>query len=141
LDSEQLSYFSSKRVLIVDDAKMIRVLMTRILERKGAMCIQAEDGLDAIKCVKDAIARNQIFEVILMDFIMPHMDGPTATSMIRELGYRGLIIGITGNMMPEDVRHFLDHGANTVFPKPIHFEDLDVYLSETAADNKTLRDL
>ena len=37
------------------------------------------------------------FNVILMDYVMPIMDGPTATSVIRDLGYRGPIFGVTGN--------------------------------------------
>ena len=37
------------------------------------------------------------FDAILMDFIMPNMDGPTATRQLRTMGYTGVIFGVTGN--------------------------------------------
>jgi CheY-like chemotaxis protein len=59
------------------------------------------------------------YDVILMDFVMPCMDGPTATYHIRNTGYKGLIIGVTGNTMQFDVDHFIEKGANSVLPKPV----------------------
>lgn len=53
---------------------------------------------------------------------MPNMRGTEATKNIRELGYCGVIIGITGNALPEDVREFMDHGADGVVPKPFDME-------------------
>lgn len=47
------------------------------------------------------------------------MCGPVAAKKIRELGYRGLIFGATGNALPEDIQDYLDHGADYVLIKPI----------------------
>ena len=44
---------------------------------------------------------------------------------MRELGYRGLIVGLTGDTGEEDVRHFMAHGANAVLPKPFNIDELD----------------
>ena len=46
------------------------------------------------------------------------MRGPDATSKIRAIGFEGIVIAVTGNALPEDVKDFLDHGADAVMPKP-----------------------
>ena len=60
-----------------------------------------------------------------MDFEMPEMNGPTASRHIRELGCDSFIVGITGNVLPEDIAHFKENGANLVFPKPVRLPDLE----------------
>ena len=60
-----------------------------------------------------------------MDAEMPVMKGPEATQRLRELGYTDtLIIGVSGNVLPEDVSRFLTHGADAVLPKPLKIPDL-----------------
>eukprot|EP01035_Chromulina_nebulosa_P069568 gene69568-biopygen41157 len=57
---------------------------------------------------------------ILMDFIMTSMHGPEAARIMREdLSYRGPIIGLTGNALPEDIDLFVSGGANQVVTKPL----------------------
>ena len=66
------------------------------------------------------------YDAILMDFVMPVMDGPTATKAIRAMGYSEPIFGVTGNGMKEDIEHFIAHGATGVLVKPLNqgvFED------------------
>ena len=55
---------------------------------------------------------------------MPNMDGPTSTKMIRRMGYKGCIVGVTGNGLESDILHFKEHGADEVFIKPL---DLDIF--------------
>ena len=59
-----------------------------------------------------------------MDFIMPNMDGPTATREIRRLGSRGRIVGLTGQLLPEEVALFLQSGVNEVLGKPLNMSRL-----------------
>ena len=59
------------------------------------------------------------------DFEMPRMNGPDATEKIRELGFQALIIGVTGNVLAEDVNFFLSKGANRVLPKPVSMDLLN----------------
>jgi CheY-like chemotaxis protein len=60
-----------------------------------------------------------------MDFVMPVMDGPTATQAIRRLGFSGPIIGLTGNAMEGDINYFIARGANQVLTKPLKIDDFD----------------
>ena len=55
----------------------------------------------------------------LMDFVMPSMDGPTATKEIRSLGYTAPIFGVTGNTLDTDTNYFIVSGANIVSAKPL----------------------
>jgi CheY-like chemotaxis protein len=66
-----------------------------------------------------------MYDVVILDYHMPVMDGPTACKQIRELGFTGLIVGITGNASPADTEHFLACGANKVFVKPVNVEALN----------------
>lgn len=59
------------------------------------------------------------WDFVLMDFEMPIMNGPTATKELRNMGFNVPIIGITGNVLPQDVEMFLSHGANAVLAKPL----------------------
>lgn len=59
------------------------------------------------------------YDSILMDYEMPVMNGPTATGLIRELGSDVFIIGITGNVLSDDVQYFKSKGANDILAKPL----------------------
>ena len=61
---------------------------------------------------------------------MPQMNGPCATKGIRSMGCDAFVIGITGNVLPEDVICFCEHGANAVLPKPLNFGELERLWSE-----------
>ncbi len=56
---------------------------------------------------------------------MPRMDGITATRKIRALGFSGLIIAVTGNVVASDVDEFIQAGANRVLGKPVRKVDIE----------------
>ena len=89
-------------VLVVDDSRLSRKMLLKCLQSDKHVCTEAEDGVIAVAKVRermDLIARGigRPYDAILMDFIMPNMDGPTATKAIRTLGFTGPIYGVTGN--------------------------------------------
>jgi two-component system, sensor histidine kinase len=98
----QCSHSHSFNILVVDDSRLNRKMLLKCLRADGHTCFEAEDGLEAIEMVKERINHatrgyGKLFDAVLMDFIMPNMDGPTATKEIRALGYTAPIFGVTGN--------------------------------------------
>jgi CheY-like chemotaxis protein len=88
-------FISAMHILIVDDSKMNRKMVSKFLKGDDYLCDEAEDGLEAIRMVKenlDTFERGEIrkpYHAILMDSTMPLCNGPTATMKIREMGYSG----------------------------------------------------
>jgi two-component system, sensor histidine kinase len=70
-----------------------------------------------------------------MDHIMPNLEGPAATKQIRDLGYKGLVIGLTGQLQPEEQQLFKEQGANHVLAKPVDLTILRGIL-EACVSNK-----
>lgn len=110
------------RVLIVDDAALNRKMLSRLLTNRGYLCDEAENGEDAVNMVKKAMGAERCYDSILMDYEMPVMDGPSSVAMLRSIGCDAFVIGITGNVLPEDVAHFKNCGANSVFGKPVNVQ-------------------
>jgi len=82
--------------------------------------LEADDGTTALDAMRSEAAAGRVIDYVLMDFVMVHMNGPEAVQRMRtELGYEGVVIGITGNALPEDLTYFKDHGANAVITKPL----------------------
>lgn len=72
---------------------------------------------------------------------MPRMRGKEATKHIREIGYDGVIIGVTGNAMDEDIREFISSGADLVLPKPFDIEQFLKHVNELRAQKEKLEDM
>ena len=118
------------RVLVVDDAATNRKMLCRLLQHKY-VTLEAEDGQEAVDMVLASLDTDHSIQVVLMDNHMPRMDGPTASKLLRERGYTGVIIGVTGNTLPEDIEHFMSHGADKVLPKPVDTDVLDQTIAGT----------
>ena len=80
-------------------------------------------------CV-DEINSNDIYDLIFMDNQMPIMNGPETSKKIRELGYNIPIIGLTGNIMEDDINYFIQQGANEVLGKPTKKDKLNEILNK-----------
>eukprot|EP01042_Synura_sphagnicola_P036288 gene36288-biopygen503 len=129
-----------RRVLVVDDAVSNRKMLCRVIRNRCSVIVEADNGLNAVDMVKASLTSSgslapngctcQPFDLIIMDFIMPVMDGPTAIKEIRGLGYTGLILGLTGNVLDSDKNLMLKSGANFVLTKPFELDAFDRALQE-----------
>ena len=119
-------------VLVVDDAVSNRKMLSRLLKSRCRTISQAADGREALNMVIESLsaASELQYDIILMDFIMPEMDGPTATKEIRKAGYTGLLFGLTGNVLESDIEYFIAQGANDVLTKPFDIKAYDGLVAE-----------
>ena len=62
--------------------------------------------------------------LLFLWFVLVVQNGPDAVKNLRARGYRGLIVGITGDTDARDIEHFRSQGANVVLSKPIRVDDL-----------------
>jgi CheY-like chemotaxis protein len=125
--SESLSHRDGPlRILVVDDAVTNRKLLARLLERRGHSSDQGKNGKEAVQKVMESLKNGDPYDTILMDYEMPVMDGPTASKEIRALeGCDSLIVGVTGNALPEDIARLRSCGAKAVLIKPFQIEALE----------------
>lgn len=98
LEEIKKSILNDKRVLIVDDSKMIRHLLVKEFNEQGCQVSEAEDGLDGF--IKTHATQP---DLIIMDLIMPKMGGLEAIARIRELYPDIHIIILTSTSKKEDV--------------------------------------
>jgi CheY-like chemotaxis protein len=118
------------RALIVDDVTSTRKMMVRALASSFEEIVQASDGQEAVDMVKDSFEKVKPFDIIFMDSVMPNMGGIEACRIIRSLGYDGMVVAITGNILPEDVMEFTMAGANKLIGKPVKLDQLMDILKE-----------
>ncbi len=108
---------SGKKVLIVDDDARNIFATTSILERYNMNVLNAESGKDGIEILKNT----PDIDVVLMDIMMPEMDGYQAMRKIRKLkAFKTLpIIALTAKAMPEDRSKCIKAGASDYIVKPV----------------------
>ena len=83
---------SALRFLVVDDAATARRFVRHMLEKRlGHTVVEATDGANAVKLVAKSMRDMQPYDAIFMDCVMPIMDGMTATTEIKALGFFGQV--------------------------------------------------
>ncbi|WP_240501591.1 ATP-binding protein, partial [Streptomyces neyagawaensis] len=111
-----------RRVLIVDDDIRNVFALTHVLGRVGMPVLYAENGREGI----ETLERNPDVELVLMDIMMPEMDGYETISAIRRTPrWAGLpIVALTAKAMPGDREKSIARGANDYVPKPVDVDQL-----------------
>jgi signal transduction histidine kinase/CheY-like chemotaxis protein/CHASE3 domain sensor protein len=114
--------FEGRKVLLVDDDVRNIFALTSALEQKGAVVVIGRNGREAIERLNEF----EDIDLVLMDVMMPEMDGFSATTLIRkEARWRKLpIIAVTAKAMKDDQERCLQAGANDYLAKPIDLDRL-----------------
>lgn len=108
----------NRNILVVEDNKINQMITKKILEKNKMICMVADNGMDAIKLVKE-----NDFDVILMDIHMPGISGIQATQKIREFDKQIPIIALTAVTIDENLDDFYRAGFNEIIPKPFKTEE------------------
>jgi signal transduction histidine kinase/DNA-binding response OmpR family regulator/CHASE3 domain sensor protein len=115
-----------RRILVVEDDVRNVYSLTSILEPRGARVQIARNGREAIEAIDRSFKEGSAIDLVLMDVMMPVMDGLMATEKIRQNpDWRKLpIIMLTAKAMPDDQERCLSAGANDYMAKPLDVEKL-----------------
>ncbi|WP_410004521.1 response regulator [Aequorivita nionensis] len=125
--------FDNKTVMIVEDNKINQMITKKILEKKKMVCTVVDNGMDAIK-----FAKEEDFDIILMDIHMPGISGIEATKKIREFNKTVPIIALTAITIEENLENFYKAGFNEFIPKPFKAEDFFEKINRVLRSNDFL---
>ena len=115
----------TKAILVADDDPDILSIVSMSLETQGYTVHKATNGREAVD-----LAKTHHPDLILMDMMMPTLDGMGAIARIREIeaqsgvGHKTPIIAVTAHAMRGDMERFLEGGADGYVAKPIRFDEL-----------------
>ncbi|NDP28347.1 MAG: response regulator [Flavobacterium sp.] len=112
------SVLKNKKILVVEDNKINQMVSKKMLKNKGIICEIIDNGEEAIE-----VARNQKFDMILMDVHLPGINGTIATQQIRKFDKTTPIIALTAISLNENRDMLLSYGMNDVITKPFVPED------------------
>ena len=123
------------KVLLAEDNPVNQKLALKLLERQGWKVTVASDGREAVERAKE-----ENFDLILMDVQMPEMDGLEATRAIREWerdkGRHTPIVALTAHAFEEDRRRCLEAGMDAYLSKPIKVQELFKTIEALLSDHE-----
>jgi len=109
-----------EKILIVDDDKYISLLLYNFLEDEGYLCETAENGLEAL----EKVSKGNKYDMVLLDFVMPKMNGMEFLSAVKEINPKLPIMMISGYRTRENTLEALRLGAIGFIKKPFSLNDV-----------------
>jgi len=124
---------NGKKILIVDDNKLNLKVTNRLLELYNADTTLVESGIEAIELVKE----NNIYDLILLDQMMPGMDGTETLHKLRELeNFNTPVVVLTADAIKGRKEEYLKQGFDDYISKPIDKKELSRVLSRFLKDHE-----
>jgi PAS domain S-box-containing protein len=124
------------KILVVEDEPNVRRILSSFLTRRGYQVHTAGDGEEGVKRVDEALGKSQPYDLVLMDLMLPKIDGVGAISMITARDPSVQIVVVTGVTTPETVQEALERGARFTFTKPLHFTGLGLAVDALIEERK-----
>lgn len=114
------------RALIVDDSRFVRGYLRGLLQKRGIECEEAADGEAALGCLHGDL----IFDLVLLDWNMPVMNGLEMLKHLRSEGFTGLrVLMVTTEAENNYIRCAMEAGADEYLMKPFDHDALDQKLA------------
>ncbi|MEO6948154.1 MAG: response regulator [Ginsengibacter sp.] len=117
-----------KKILIIDDDRNNILALNAVLKSKGFDCVSATSASTGIEMLK----ANSVFGLVLMDMMMPDIDGYEAMKMLHSLPSLSSIpiVAVTAQAMTGDKERCLNAGASGYVSKPINIEELETMIHQ-----------
>mgnify|MGYP000264598748 FL=1 len=125
VENASLEPFNHKRLLVVEDNKVNQQVIMIMLRHLGLNADVANDGVEAVEAVQ-----KKDYDLVLMDWQMPRMDGLEATRRIRasRSDSKPIIIAVTANAMSGDLDKCMEAGMDDYLSKPIRRDKIELTL-------------
>ena len=120
------------RLLFADDERTIRLVLTEELQLLGHTVVACADGAEALECLHSANAKEETFDVLILDLDMPGVDGLTVLAKARELESDADVIILTGKGTVEAATIAVPFGLAEFLTKPYSIADLGEKLKRIA---------
>jgi len=106
-----------KIILLADDEPMLKELLSDLLESVGYNVMMVNNGLEALKVLKEEM----VVDLIIIDYSMPDMDGLTCAEEIRKLGFKMPVVLSSGSLAFEKNLNWKKKGVTKILTKPYEF--------------------
>lgn len=128
-------YAPDARVLVVDDNEMNRKVFASLLKAPKVQVVQADSGMACLACM-----REQTFDLVFLDHMMPEMDGIETLHKMREEGLCGMpVVALTANAVSGARDMYLSEGFDEFLSKPIMPDKLESLLFDMLPPDKLLK--
>jgi len=106
-------------VLVVEDDESLRLALVDNLEQEGYLVKSADTGPGALEA-----AQAEAFDLVILDIMLPQMDGYTVCRKLREAGWAGMIMMLTARSLEDDLVKGFEAGADDYLCKPYRLREL-----------------
>lgn len=125
--SPQLPVRGAGRVLIIDDEPVVRLMLSKILEKAGYRVDACEDGVEGIERYREIWSR---IDIVILDLVMPRLSGLATYEQLRQINPGCVVLVSSGYSVDGEAQKVLDAGAQAFIQKPFVANELLRRLSD-----------